>query len=146
MAIVAFLHISLRVSDLERSCRFYGDALGCEIGPVRDFEGPATAAPLLHEGARARAATVDRDGVAIELVELDAPRPDVAPDLGRSPVRLVFAVDDLASSLQSLRDRGVDVIEESRMCFAQGVASCLVRDPDGLLIQLYQEPAGVGLP
>ena len=94
----------------------------------------------MHEGARARAATVARDGVAIELVELDAPRPDVASDLGRSPVRLVFAVDDLASSLQSLRDRGVDVLEESRMCFAQGVVSCFVRDPDGLLIQLYQEP------
>ena len=103
--------------------------------------------PRAREGARGRAATVNRDGLEIELLELDAPRPaadSAAANADPGPVHLVFAVDDLESTLQSLRDRGAGVIEESRICLAQGVASCFVLDPDGLPIQLYQQPAGVG--
>jgi catechol 2,3-dioxygenase-like lactoylglutathione lyase family enzyme len=149
VAIVGFLHISLRVSDLDRSCRFYQEVLACEVGRVRLLESPAASGPVLREGARGRAADVSRDGLEIELIELDASRPaaaSAAADADPGPVHLVFAVDDLESTLQSARDRGAVVIEESRICLARGVASCFVRDPDGLPIQLYQQPAGVSRP
>jgi catechol 2,3-dioxygenase-like lactoylglutathione lyase family enzyme len=82
---------------------------------------------------------VSRDGFTIELYELDAPRPEAAATTAATDAaHLVFAVDDLESTLHSLRDHGAVVIEETRTRFAIGVASCFVRDPDGLAIQLYQ--------
>lgn len=140
MAIIGFLHLSLRVSDLERSRRFYADALGCEVEAEQAFEGPAANAPVAGAAGRVRSLVVARDGFRIELFELDAPRPaDDTASAGPGAVHhLVFAVDDLESTLHSLRDRGVVVMEETRTCFARGVGSCFVRDPDGLPIQLYQ--------
>ncbi len=55
-------------------------------------------------------------------------------------------VDDLATTLHSLRDRGATVLEETAVEPAPGVASCLVLDPDGFPIELYQVPAGVASP
>jgi glyoxylase I family protein len=139
LAIVGFLHLSLRVSDLDRSRRFYCDALGCEVGEERTFEGPAANAPAAGAVGPVRSVVVTRDGFRIELFELDAARPaDAAASAEAGPVHLVFTVDDLESTLHSLRDRGVAVMEETRTRFARGVGSCFVRDPDGLPIQLYQ--------
>jgi catechol 2,3-dioxygenase-like lactoylglutathione lyase family enzyme len=148
--IVGFLQLSLCVRDLERSLRFYAEALGCEVGKTQSFAGAATATdgrsepvpprPTIGAGETGRAVVVTRDGLRIELFELDAARPFARNDETPLPLHLVFAVDDLESTLHSLRDRGVPVLEETRTRLAVGVVSCFVADPDGLPIQLYQAP------
>jgi catechol 2,3-dioxygenase-like lactoylglutathione lyase family enzyme len=144
LAVVGFLQLSLCVRDLERSRRFYGDALGCETEPMQSFARPGGTsgdADPTTSSEGGRAVVVSRDGLRIELFELDAARP-VEPFASQasSPLHLVFTVDDLDSTLHSLRDRGVEVLEETRTRFAPGVVTCFVRDPDGLPIQLYQAP------
>jgi hypothetical protein len=119
LAIVGFLQLSLCVRDLER---------------------PASAPSATLASSSGRAVVVSRDGLRIELFELDAARPAAPQVADPSPLHLVFAVDDLDSTLHSLRDRGVEVLEETRTRFAPGVVACFVRDPDGLPIQLYQAP------
>ena len=55
---------------------------------------------------------------------------------------MASAVDDLASTLHSLRDRSVTVEDRTLVDEAPGVRSCVVRDPDGLAVLLCQAPAG----
>lgn len=144
LAVTGFLQLSLCVRDLERSRRFYGDALGCAVEPERSFANAVTDAgpgdATTSSGPGGRAVVVSRDGLRIELFQLDAPRPAGPTDETAPPLHLVFAVDDLESTLHSLRDRGVELLEETRSRYAPGVVSCFVRDPDGLPIQLFQAP------
>lgn len=140
MAIVGFRQLSLCVRDLERSCRFYAEVLGFEPGAVRPVEGSAVARSLGLASARGRSVVLVRSELTIELLQLD--NPPVA-ETSWIPHHLVFSVDDLEATLQSLRDRGVELLEATRVVIAPGVASCLVCDPDGLRIELYQEPTPV---
>lgn len=141
MAIAGFLQLSLCVRDLDRAARFYGEVLGLTIGPVRRLAGPAAGRSLGLAWAEGRSVVAEREGLRIDLFQLDAPRPELPPPSGA--LHLVFAVDDLDATLHSLRDRGVAIRDESRAHLAPGVASCFVTDPDGLLIELYQQPSEV---
>src|SRR6185369_8367342 len=71
-----------------------------------------------------------------------APAGATAYETGPGLSHLTFAVDDLRSTLHSLRDRGVRILDESLVEQASGVATCLVEDPDGLRVLLYERPVG----
>ncbi|HEY8518014.1 MAG TPA: VOC family protein [Candidatus Binatia bacterium] len=147
MAIVGMLHVALGVSDIGRSLAFYRDILGFSVVGEMALAS-AAAARTLRVDAQVRGALLERDGFRLELLQR-ADAADVVDEQGgaRSALsHLALAVDDLASTLHSLRDRGVAVLEETLVQHAPGVASCLVRDPDGLPIALYQAPAGVTSP
>jgi catechol 2,3-dioxygenase-like lactoylglutathione lyase family enzyme len=141
LAIVGFRQLSLCVQDLEAACRFYADGLGFELGAVRHVAGPAAGGALgLAKGA-GRAVLGERDALRIELFQPDPPAP--VRGTGGAGDHLVFEVDDLPATLQSLRDRGVKIAEDTRLALAPGVASCFVMDPDGRRIELYQQPTEV---
>lgn len=150
MAIVQFQQVSLCVGDLERSLRFYRDLLGCRQVAELSFAGETPARTLGVAAAEFRAALLGRDGLRLELIcfagreEPSGEPPPRADRVGLS--HLTFAVDDLSSSLHSLRDRGVEVLEETHTELASGVATCLIRDPDGQLVLLLQQPPGVATP
>jgi catechol 2,3-dioxygenase-like lactoylglutathione lyase family enzyme len=72
--------------------------------------------------------------------------PASTPSLRAGFAHLTFAVDDLPSTLQSLRDRGVTVLRETLSDLGPGVSGCMILDPDALPIELYQCPAGVASP
>jgi glyoxylase I family protein len=150
MAIVQFYHVSLCVADLSRSVAFYRDVLGLRLAGEFDFEGPEIGRALGVGDCRVKAAFLARDGMRLELIAFEQPStpspagPAVNNRIGLA--HLTFSVDDLGSTLQSLRDRGVTVLAETRAELGPGVQVCSVRDPDGLLIELYQQPAGVASP
>lgn len=149
MAIVRMLHVALCVSDLDRSLAFYRDLLDFAVVGGADHGGDAArdTLGLTRDDAGFTSAVLGRDGVRLELVcfagapPIAEPRP--ADRVGLS--HLAFAVDDLDSTVHSLRDRGLEVDAPPRRQ-APGVASCLARDPDGNLIVLYQAPAGTSSP
>src|SRR6185369_2275341 len=95
---------------------------------------------------------LERDGMRLELVAFarESGGPLGREDAGALRARtdrpglshVTFAVDDLRSTLHSLRDRGVRVLEETLVEQANGASTCLVEDPDGLAVLLYERPVG----
>jgi glyoxylase I family protein len=146
MAIVRMLHVAIGVSEIARSVTFYRDLLGCERVDEVSFAGEGSGRALGVSGEAFDAVLLARDGFRIELVRRVDASGDVTAPPGAGLSHLAFAVDDLAATLQSLRDRGVTILRETLTEHAVGVVSCLVRDPDGLPIVLYQAPAGTASP
>lgn len=148
MAIVEFHQVSLCVGDLDRSLGFYRDLLGCTQVVESAFEAELACRALGVRAGRLRTALLGRDGMRLELVcfaDRNADGTSVAPDrIGLS--HLAFVVDDLEATLQSLRARDVDVDDATRVDLGAGFASCLVRDPDGLPVLLFERPPGVASP
>jgi len=150
MAVVQFHHVSLCVRDLARSQRFYRDLLGCRQVADLSFAGEASSAALGLPAGELRSVLLERDGMRLELIAFTVAS-EAAGHVPPAPNRpglshLTFAVDDLRSTLHSLRDRGVEVVDATHVEHGGGVATCLVRDPEGIPVLLLQQPAGVLTP
>jgi lactoylglutathione lyase len=146
MAILRMLHVALGVTEIARSLAFYRDLLGFTVLRQTTFVGAASGRALGVSGDAFDAVLLARDGVRLELVRRGAAAHGDAAAQSASLSHLALAVDDLAATVHSLRARGVTVVAETLTEHAAGVLSCLVRDPDGLAIALYQAPAGVASP
>jgi catechol 2,3-dioxygenase-like lactoylglutathione lyase family enzyme len=129
-------HLGLAVSDLDRSRRFYEQALGFDWD--RDLEVPDTfAAKLLQvpEPVGMTACYLTRDGFVLELLHFDrggnAPRRDrsfTEPGL----THISFSVDDIAATCQRVTEHGGEVLSDTDL----GGRAIMVRDPDGQLLEL----------
>jgi catechol 2,3-dioxygenase-like lactoylglutathione lyase family enzyme len=142
-------HFGLLVSDIERSTRFYCDALGFE--PVSELIVIGQEFSKLS-GAAGDAKTylrfIRRDEVTIELLCSEA-----APVTGR-PARdrlglwhLCLNVADIDAEIARIRAHGGAVREETRTVFdlAGGKTMEIVycSDPDGQPVELTNIPDGV---
>src|SRR5476651_2199120 len=88
-----FLHTRMRVNDLERTVKFYEDALGLKVTSRRISPRGAQVAFLAMPGTDAE----------IELAQLpNSPGVQVQPDL----MHLAFEVDDLAVFTAELEKKG----------------------------------------
>ena len=76
MAVRRFSHIAIRVSDLERSRRFYREALEFRELSELEIQGGPTARWLEMPDLGLHAVFLERDGTQVELQELDLPKPD----------------------------------------------------------------------
>ena len=117
-----YLHTMVRVTDIERSLRFYRDALGLRELSRRDFpQGRFTLVFLAAPG--------DEDA----QVELTYNWDPQAYDGGRNFGHLAYAVDDIYATCQRLQAHGVTINRPPRdghMAF--------VRSPDQISIELLQ--------
>ena len=155
MAVVGFEQVAIGVADLERSVRFYRDLLGFrEVGGY-SFSADAACRSLGIEMTSMRSALLVCDGLRLELLALDSrdagvpaatANPETRTTRGLAPAHLCLRVDDLTSTLQSLRDRGCPVLEATFVDHGAGTSTCLVRYPDGGLVLLLQRPIGAGSP
>lgn len=111
-------HVSLIVSDTEKSLGFYRDILG--LTPI---ERP----PLGFPGA-----WLQVGGQQIHLLELPNPDPvDGRPGHGGRDRHLAFAVDDLEELDARLAAHGVPCTRSR-----SGRAALFCRDPDGNAVEL----------
>jgi len=142
VAIIGFSHLSLEVDDPDGVARFFAELLGMRVVrvlPVSERGGsssePESLASTLLLG----------EGLKLELRgrSRGAERSPDDRSTGEPGVRLSFLVDDLTSTLQSLRDRGTGPIAPPGTPTASGIAAARVRTPGGLLVELVQQPAGV---
>ena len=117
MTRAAFDHVSIHVSDLRRTRRFY-ERLGMEI--LADEPG------FLRIGGG--------DGFAIG-VEERSPR-----DVGAPGLEIVIRVPDVDGLASSLRDEGVAVTAPSDQ--PSGARHAWLHDPDGYRLSIYSENAG----
>jgi lactoylglutathione lyase len=120
-------YIVIIVEDLDRSLAFYTEVLGIPL------KHRAEAFAQLETGAT-RLAIYTREAMSTTLgIDLKAPLKD-APGF-----ELGFKVDDVDEAFRELRDNGApEVIAPTDRPWGQRTA--YVRDPDGHLIELAQDP------
>jgi len=145
--IVGAHHTSFTVADLDLSLVFFRDRLGLEVVFVRevtdDYFGRIVGLP----GCRVRAALLRVPGSAhhVELFEYLTPpgnphRPRPC-DPGSSHLSLL--ADDLPALHDRLRAEGVAFVSEPVRVDAgpnAGGYGVYLRDPNGVLIELFQPP------
>jgi lactoylglutathione lyase len=124
--IARYLHTMLRITDPEKTRAFY-EALGLEfrrdMDIVRNGEKEATnyffGVPGQDEELEF---TFNHDGRSYEL--------------GTAYGHVAYAVDDLAQTLASLAEQGIEPEREPYRVREGGSLLCFVRDPDGYRIEL----------
>lgn len=123
-----YLHTMVRVTDIDRSLRFYCDALGLEeLQRQENAKGRFTLVFLAAPGD---------EHAQVELTYNWDPQ---TYEAGRNFGHLAYAVDDIYSACQRLVDHGVTINRPPRdghMAF--------IRSPDNISIELLQR--GKSLP
>jgi glyoxylase I family protein len=120
-------HLVLRVADLDRAIKFYGDVLGCHV--ERRLDEPKLV--QLRAGAS-----------LIDLVPA-GPGPQSAEAAGRNLDHFAVRIGtfDFAALAAHLQRHGVAVGEVRRRYGAEGYGSSLyITDPDGNVVELKGPP------
>jgi len=142
-------HINIVVSDLERSVRFYTEALGLEETRRAALEGDWIESVVGLAGVRADVVYVQpRDGgPRIELIQYHAPEGKAIPETALPHTiglrHIAFRVEDMEAACRRLRDAGAEFIGEP-VAVPDGVVKhdagrktlCYFRDPDGVILEL----------
>jgi catechol 2,3-dioxygenase-like lactoylglutathione lyase family enzyme len=150
MTVSGLHHTCYTVSSLDRSLAFYRDTLGCEVLATQEKEGGYLAAIVGYPDAHVRMAHLRVPGSdhVIELFQYLAPRSDHADveprNVGAS--HLCFLVDDLPGFYERLRQDGIASFVSPPVEVDTGINrggyALYVRDPDGIIVELFQPPAG----
>lgn len=145
MSFLRLTHIGICVSDWERSLRFYRDVLGFKYLSELQIAGEPSDTLLQLDNVALRAIYLERDGTRIELLHYASPghqgngRTRPMNQLGLT--HLSLRVDNLAATLDQLRQAGVGAIDKTRIDIpAFAAAAIFITDPDGTLIELVQSP------
>ncbi len=150
MSIDYVAYVAIRVTDLERSLRFYRDLLGFREISRFELDGPSPSAQLMElDELSVRARFLERDGIRIELQFLDLPAgrelPSPRVQLGLS--HFGVRVSDFEATLARLVAGGAMLLEASRFSHpGLGSKVAVVEDPDGVRIELIQMPGDPTLP
>ena len=135
-------HVCIAVSELDRSLRFYHDALGFRFVDAYDVSARNLPGVRSFSSDEVRMALLEREGVRVELREGGARR-----DASSAAVpHLCMRVEDLEEAVAQLRAVGVEPLKDSRVDvepggFPQrsaGGRALLVADPDGGTIEIVE--------
>ena len=116
MQIADIHHVSLNVSDLERSVGFYRDVLGMHLLPRPEMPVQGVWLDAGH-------------GRQVHLILADVP-----DDRGQ---HVAFAVTDLDATIAELRDAGMKVSDPFDVADT-GIRQAFGRDPDGNRLEFTQ--------
>lgn len=123
--VTKLLHTRMRVNDLERTVKFYEDALGLTV--ARRHTSP--------RGAQLAFLRTPNSSEEIEICQLpQAPSVSVQPDL----MHLAFAVDDLAAFAEQLGRKGYK-LSDGPTRTSSGSTIAFIDAPEGYEIELIQK-------
>jgi methylmalonyl-CoA/ethylmalonyl-CoA epimerase len=127
-------HIALAVTDMEAALAFWRDALGLPLDRLEDV--PAESA---------RVAFFPAGDTEIELVQPTTTDSGLAAYLekrGPGMHHICVEVDDIAAMMAQLRERGIELINESHRVREDGIFYAFVhpKSTHGVLVELYQLP------
>lgn len=118
------LHTRMRVNDLERTVKFYQDALGLKV--ARRHTSP--------RGAQLVFLATPNSDEEIELCQLpNSPSVQVQPDL----MHLAFEVDDLEKFAAALAKKGY-ALSDGPTPTGSGSAIAFIDAPEGYEVELIQ--------
>jgi catechol 2,3-dioxygenase-like lactoylglutathione lyase family enzyme len=145
--VVGVHHTSFTVADLERSVAFFRDALGLEVLYIREVRDDYFGRIVGLPGCVVKAALLRLSGSShhVELFQYVQP---VGQSVRPRPCdpgscHLSFLVDDLRVLCAELRERDVELVSEPIEITAgpnRGGYGVYLRDPNGILIELFQPP------
>jgi lactoylglutathione lyase len=122
------LHTMIRVNDLERSLKFYCDALGMKLLRRKDY--PAGEFTLAFVGYGAEDETA--------VIELTWNWGKSSYQHGDAFGHLAIGVDDIYQTCAELKAKGVKVVREPGPMKYGGSAIAFVEDPNGYKIELIE--------
>ncbi len=134
-------HIGLSVTDLDRSVRFWVDALGLEEVVNQGFEGAVYETVLNLPGARGRVVLLAKPGLELELFEFAHPTPRApradqrVSDLGIT--HFCVEVDDIEQEYERLAALGVE-FHCPPVDFGGLAKATYALDPDGNVFELRE--------
>jgi catechol 2,3-dioxygenase-like lactoylglutathione lyase family enzyme len=139
-------HVNIVVSDMERSCRFYGEVLGLRRGFEAVLEGEwiETVAGLASVKAQCVFYEFPSGGPRIELIQYFAPLGESFPDNSLANTlgarHIAFNLEDMESFVARLKSFGVPLLSDPvEVPFVVGNAGrkriCYFFDPDGVLLE-----------
>ena len=145
--VVGVHHTSFTVADLERSVAFFRDALSLEVLYVREVRDDYFGRIVGLPGCAVKAALLRLPGGShhVELFQyLEPPGRSVEPrPCDPGSCHLSFLVDDLRALCADLRARDVELVSAPIEITAgpnRGGYGVYLRDPNGILIELFQPP------
>jgi catechol 2,3-dioxygenase-like lactoylglutathione lyase family enzyme len=147
----AYFHSSYTVSELDRSLDFYTHVLGIENSRWQVSDQPYLASVTGIAGASLKIGfcTVEGDAILLELVEYVQPkgvRAATGFGIPGSP-HLSWTVDNLPAAFERLQTASVKLLG-SPQPLMDGLwgnyTGFFLEDPDGLLIELIEDPAEKG--
>ena len=128
MAVKKLLHTRYRVNDIERSVKFYQDALGLTVSRRRTSP----------RGAQLVFLATPNSDEEIELCQMPA---------GAEPVKvqsdlthLAFEVDDLAAFAVTLKGKGYE-LSDGPTATSSGSVIAFIDAPEGYEVELIQRSA-----
>jgi len=122
------IHTCYRITDVDRSVAFY-NALGFEeMGriPIRD-EAINVFMNLPGDGEKPRLELTYNFGVD-------------SYDIGTGYGHIAITADDLDTTLQNLKEQGIEPEKPPYSVREGGSRLCFVRDPDGYRIEVIEKP------
>jgi lactoylglutathione lyase len=124
MAVKKLLHTRMRVNDLERTVKFYEQALGLEVARRH----------LSPRGAQLAFLSTPNSEEEIELCQLPgSPSVQVQPDL----MHLAFEVDDLEAFATELKKKGF-ALSDGPTKSGSGSVIAFLDAPEGYEVELIQ--------
>jgi len=127
-----FVHVSIRVSNMERSIDFYSKFLNLRLVSRREI------AQNNAEIAFLKNAQIKEP--SLELTFYRGQKRFVQPDYeDRLFDHLAFLVEDMSKTLNAMRESGATVTDEPFRLSPKGSLIAFVEDPDGTLIELIEK-------
>jgi lactoylglutathione lyase len=126
-----FLHTMVRITDPERSRRFY-EALGFAF--ERDMD-------IVRNGELEATNYFFGIGDSKSVLELTYNHDGRTYELGTGYGHIALAVDDMAATLAELAEQGIEPEREPYRLREGGSLLCFVRDPDDYRIELIERSA-----
>ena len=122
------LHTMIRVGDLDRSIRFYTEALGMRLLRRKDYPGGEFTLAFLGY----------RDESEEAAIELTYNWGTDAYDLGNGFGHIAIGVDDIRGACDRVRELGGTVTREPGPMKHGSTVIAFVEDPDGYKIEFIE--------
>ena len=127
-------HIAILVDDLDKTLSFWRDALGMELSHVENVPAEKSAVAFLPRGGREVELvlpTTDDSGLARYLEKR-----------GPGMHHICLEVDDIQAMLEQLKQKGVQLINETPLTGLGGKKYAFVhpKSANGVMVELYELP------
>jgi methylmalonyl-CoA/ethylmalonyl-CoA epimerase len=133
--VVRINHISLLVNDLEGPLSFWRDGLGLEVAHIHDLKDEQALVAFIPAG--------DSEIELVKPTTADSGLARFLEKRGPGMHHICLEVDDIQGMLAQLRQKGVEVINETPKVGNDGRKYAFIhpKSAHGVLVELYEMPS-----